>query len=97
MKPLVLPLVRAHDVLHWHDRDQRRLAGLADFRFRHPGAAKWRIGEERVGRDAIAHRRGSWSSRFAATISKSLHEVCVNAPRPLQSPIAQTPETLVRN
>ena len=48
-------LIRAHDVLHRHDRDQRRLARLADFRFRHPGAAKWRIGVERVGRDAVAH------------------------------------------
>jgi hypothetical protein len=35
--------------------------------------------------------------RFAATISKSFHDVCVNAPRPLQSPIAQIPEMLVRN
>src|SRR5271170_7586597 len=48
-------LTRAHDVVHCHGRDQRRLAGLADLRFRHPGAAKWRIGVERVGRDAVAH------------------------------------------
>jgi hypothetical protein len=48
-------LIRAHDVLHCHGRDQRRLARLADFRFGHPGTAKRRIGVERVGRDAVAH------------------------------------------
>ncbi|SHU10570.1 Uncharacterised protein [Mycobacteroides abscessus subsp. abscessus] len=42
-------------------------------------------------------RRGSSSRRFAATISKSLYEVCVKAPRPLQSPSAQIPGVLVRN
>ena len=36
-------------------------------------------------------RRWSSSSRFAATISKSLYAVWVNAPRPLQSPSAQMP------
>ena len=39
-------LVCAHDVLHRHGRDQRGLAGLADLRFRHPSAAKGRIGVE---------------------------------------------------
>src|SRR5215471_360928 len=34
-------------------------------------------------------RRGSWSSKFAATISKSLYAVWVKAPLPLQSPSAQ--------
>src|SRR5271170_225986 len=48
-------LIRANDVLHCQGRDQCRLARLADFRFRHPGTAKWRIGVERVGRDAVAH------------------------------------------
>src|SRR5277367_84467 len=48
-------LIRANDILHCHSRDQRRLARLTDFGFRHPGAAKWRIGVERVGRDAVAH------------------------------------------
>ena len=41
--------------------------------------------------------RGSLSRRFAATISKSLYDVCVNAPLPLQSPMAQMPGTLVRS
>ena len=36
-------------------------------------------------------RRGSFSSILAATISPSLYEVWVKAPRPLQSPIAQMP------
>ena len=40
-------------------------------------------------------RRGSLSNRFALTISKSLYDVCVKAPRPLQSPRAQTPAALV--
>ena len=46
---------RAHDILHCERRDQRRLARLADLRFRHAGAAKWRIGVERVGHDAVAY------------------------------------------
>jgi hypothetical protein len=48
-------LIRAHDVLHCRGRYQRRLAGLTDLRFRHPGAAKRRIGVERVGCNAVAH------------------------------------------
>src|SRR5262245_18517109 len=40
-------------------------------------------------------RRGSWSSKFAATISKSLYAVWVKAPLPLQSPSAQMPGAVV--
>src|SRR6516164_287691 len=36
-------------------------------------------------------RLSSLSRRLAATISKSFHDVWVNAPRPLQSPSAQMP------
>src|SRR5215471_18228860 len=42
-------------------------------------------------------RRGSWSSKFAATISKSLYAVWVKAPLPLQSPRAQMPDAVVCN
>ena len=48
-------------------------------------------------RRKFAMRRGSSSKRFAATTSKSFHEVWVNAPRPLTSPTAQMPGTLVRH
>src|SRR6516164_10743860 len=48
-------LTRATDVFHCQGRDQRGLAGLADFRFRHAHPAKWWIGVERVGSDAVAH------------------------------------------
>ena len=41
----------------------------------HPGAAQRRIDVQRIGRNAVAHPRGSLSRRFAATISKSLYEV----------------------
>ncbi len=51
---------------------------------------KRRVDVEGVGRDPVTHpARGSSSRRLAATISKSLVEVCVKAPRPLQSPMAQ--------
>ena len=40
-------------------------------------------------------RRCSPSSRLAATTSKSFYEVCVKAPRRLQSPSAQMAGTLV--
>jgi hypothetical protein len=52
-------LVCAHDVLHRPGRDQRGLAGLADFRFRHPSAAKGRVGVERIGGYAVAYSSGS--------------------------------------
>ena len=77
------------------DEEPRPLARAS--RLRHPGPPERRIDVEGVGRDAVAHRRGSPSSRFAATISKSLYEVWVKAPRPLQSPSAQMPGTLVRS
>ena len=41
--------------------------------------------------------RRSFENRFAATISKSLYAVWVNAPRPFTSPSAHTPSTLVRS
>src|SRR5690348_11574687 len=48
-------LICAADILHSQCRNQRGLASLADFRFRHPPATKWGIGVERVGGDAVAH------------------------------------------
>src|SRR3974377_1562463 len=47
-------LTCATDVFHCQGRDQRGLAGLADFRFRHAHPAKWRIGVESGGSDALA-------------------------------------------
>src|SRR5207248_6946918 len=43
------------DVLHCHSRNQRRLAGLADLRFRHPDAAERRIAIQRISSDPITH------------------------------------------
>ena len=63
-----------------------------------PRASEGRIDVERTaGNSVVEMRRGSSSSRFAAAISKSLYEVWVKAPRPLQSPSAQMPATLVRS
>jgi len=74
-------------------RDQRRLASLANLGFRSCRLrAQWRIGiraSYAVMRSLM--RLGSLSRRLAATISKSFHDVCVNAPQPLQSALARYP------
>ena len=57
-----------------------------------PAADRCRARRSGSGRSPAA---GSSSSRLAATISKSLYDVCVNAPLPLQSPSAQMWATLV--
>ncbi|MEZ5289024.1 MAG: hypothetical protein R2712_30330 [Vicinamibacterales bacterium] len=54
-----------------------------------PHAPDRRVGEERIARIRSLMPRESSSSRCPATISKSLYAVCVNAPRPLHSPMAQ--------
>jgi hypothetical protein len=48
-------LTCATDVFHCQGRNQRRLASLADFRFRHHSAAQWRSGVERVRGNSVAH------------------------------------------
>ena len=88
-------LIRAADVFHCHCRNQRGLAGLADLRFRHAGAAERRIRVKRISGDPVAHAPLIVIEKVGRPISKSFHDVCVNAPRPLQSPIAQIPGTLV--
>src|SRR4051812_10516143 len=52
MKPFVSPFSYAR--LTSSMANQRRLAGVANLRFRHAGAAERRIGIERVGGDAVA-------------------------------------------
>ena len=63
----------------------------------HADAAERRVDEEGIGRDAVGDPPLPPSSRLPATIWKSLYEVWVKAPRPLASPSAQTPGTLVRS
>ena len=56
MKPLVSPLlIRAMTSFIAMVEISAGLPRLADFRFRHAGAAERRIGVERVGGDAVAH------------------------------------------
>jgi hypothetical protein len=53
MKPSVSPRSRARP--HWIGGDQRLADGLAHLDLGHSGAAEWRINEEAICGDAIAH------------------------------------------
>src|SRR5262249_4655153 len=48
-------LICAADIFHSQYGNERGLASLADFLFRHPPTTKWGIGVERVSGDAVAH------------------------------------------
>ena len=73
MKPCVSPFSTARATLVIGRLPTSALpARLAHVRLRHARAAQRRIDVERVGGMRSLTRRGSLSSRFAATISKSL-------------------------
>ena len=85
----------AFDFGHGAFANQRRSAALANFRFRQATTTEGRIDVERVGGNAIGDAARVVVEQVGGDDFGVVEAVWVNAPRPLQSPIAQMPGTLV--